>query len=235
MAMGLRSMDVGSKWLVLAVWLSAGIAKCQARSRRFDSPAKRASGMQSWPVKLLQNLCLQPVWMSALMLGSLSASVRVEREFLQFLSEQGEILPDILGHILTIKRRRWVITCQVFAVVVFDDPPSYLIHAVDAEQLLGGNAAKQHNQGGVNQLNLLEEVERGTRVDFAFSRWTVVFWTAFDRIGDEEIAAVDPAPGQHLIQKAPGRTDERLATLVLIAAWGFANEHHTCRRHPLPW
>ena len=21
----------------------------------------------------------------------------------------------------------------------------------------------------------------------------------------------------------------------VIAAWGFANEHHTCRRHPLPW
>src|SRR5437016_11940849 len=157
------------------------------------------------------------------------------REFLQFLSEQREILPDVFGHILTIKRCRRMITRQVFAVVVFDDPASYLIHTVDAEQLLGGNTAKQHNQGRVNQLNLLEEVERGTGVDFAFSRRTVIFWTAFDRIGDEEIAALDAAPGQHLIQTAPGRTDERLATLVLLAAWGFANEHHTCRRHTLPW
>src|SRR5215510_11183538 len=163
------------------------------------------------------------------------ASVRVWREFLQFLSEQREILLNVLGHILAIKRRRWVITRQVFAVVVFDHPSSYLIHTFDAEQFLSGNAAKQHNQGGVNQLNLLEEVKRGTRVDFAFSRRAVVFRTAFDCIGDEEIAAVDAAPGQHLIQKAPGRTDERLTTLVLIAAWGFANEHHTCRRHTLPW
>ena len=43
-------------------------------------------------------------------LGNMSASLRVWREFLQFLSEQGEILPDVLGHILAIKRRCWVIT-----------------------------------------------------------------------------------------------------------------------------
>ena len=92
-------------------------------------------------------------------LESLSASVRVQREFLQFLSEQGEILPDVLGHILTVKRRRRVIARQVFAVVVFDDPSSDLIHTVDAEELPGGNAAEQHDQGGGNQLNLLEEVE----------------------------------------------------------------------------
>src|SRR5215467_14934584 len=165
----------------------------------------------------------------------LSASVRTWREFLQLLSKQGEILPDILGHILTIKRRCRVITGQVLAVVVFDHTPSYLIHAVDAEQLLRGNAAKQHNQGRVNQLNLLEEVERGTRIDLTFSRCTVVFWTAFDGIGNEENAAVHTAAGQHFIQKAPGRTDERLATLVFLAARGFANEHHTCRRCTLPW
>jgi hypothetical protein len=58
-------------------------------------------------------------------------------------------------------------------------------HAVDAEQLLGGYAAKQHNQGGVNQLNLLEEVERGTRRLRVFSAGGC-FLTAFDRIGDEE-------------------------------------------------
>jgi hypothetical protein len=81
---------------------------------------------------------------------------------------------------------------------------------------------------------LLKEVKRGTRVDFAFSRCAVVFWAAFDRISNEEIAAVHPAPGQHLIQKAPGRTDERLATLVFITAWGFTNEHHACRWRTLP-
>src|SRR4029453_2991260 len=128
-----------------------------------------------------------------------------------------------------------MITRQVFAVVVFDDPSSYLIHAVDAEQLLGGNTAKQHNQAGINQLDLFEKKEGGTGVVFAFSRWAGIFWTAFNRIGNEEIVAVDAATGQHLIQKAPGRTDERLATLVLIAAWGFANEHHTCRRRTLSW
>src|SRR5215470_9519602 len=164
----------------------------------------------------------------------LSANVRTWREFLQLLPKQGEILPDILGHILTIKRRCWMITRQVFAVVVFDHTPSYLIHTIDAEQLLGGNAAKQHNQGGVNQLNLLEEVERGTRVDFMFSGRTVVFWTAFDCIGDKEVSAVHTAAGQHLIQKAPGRTDERLAATVFLAAWGFANEHYACRWRSLP-
>ena len=111
-----------------------------------------------------------------------------------------------------------MITRQVFAVVVFDDTPSYLIHAVDAEQLLGGNAAKHHNQGGVNQLNLLEEVERGTRVDLTFSGRTVVFWTAFDSISDEEISAIHSTAGQHLIQKASGRADERLTALVFLAA-----------------
>ena len=54
------------------------------------------------------------------------------REFLQLLPEQGEILPDILGHIIAIKRRRWVITREVFAVVVFDHTPSYLLHAINA-------------------------------------------------------------------------------------------------------
>jgi hypothetical protein len=34
---------------------------------------------------------------------SLSARVRTWREFLEFLPEQGEILPDIFGHILAIK------------------------------------------------------------------------------------------------------------------------------------
>src|SRR5215467_5135657 len=133
----------------------------------------------------------------------LSASVRTWREFLQLLSKQGKILPDILGHIFAIKRRCWMITGQVFAVVVFDHTPSYLIHTVDAEQLLSGNAAKQHNQGGVNQLNLLEEVERGTRIDLTFSRCTVVLWTTFDCVGNEENSAVHTAAGQHLIQKTP--------------------------------
>jgi hypothetical protein len=76
---------------------------------------------------------------------SRSARLRAEHEFLQFLPEQREILPDILDHILAIKRRCWMITRQVFAVVVFDHTPSYLLRAVDAKQLLGGNAAKQRS------------------------------------------------------------------------------------------
>ena len=58
------------------------------------------------------------------------------------MPEQGEILSDILSHILAIKRRRWVIARQVFAVVVFDHTPSHLIHAVDAEQQPVGIAAR---------------------------------------------------------------------------------------------
>ena len=26
-----------------------------------------------------------------------------------------------------------------------------------------------------------------------------------------------------------------MATLVFVAAWGFTNEHHACRRRTLPW
>ena len=34
--------------------------------------------------------------------------------------------------------------------------------------------------------------------------------------------------------KSARRTDERLATLVFLAAWGFANEHYALTTHPPP-
>ncbi len=124
---------------------------------------------------------------------------------------------------------------QVCAVVMFDHSPAHLVHAAHTEQLPGGNATEQHNQGRIDQLNLRKEIERGTGVGFAFSGWTVVFRTAFHRIGNKKVAALDAAAGQYFIQKAPGGTDERLATLIFLPARGFTNEHHACRGRTLPW
>jgi len=56
---------------------------------------------------------------------------------------------------------------------------------------------------------------------------------AWNCLGNEEISAVHPAAGQHLIQKRPA-APTTAGHAGLLAAWGFANEHHTCDGRTLP-
>jgi hypothetical protein len=62
---------------------------------------------------------------------------------LQLPLEEGNVLLDSLAQDFPIKPHGRVIAHEIFTPVALDDPAPRLVEALDAEQLLGGDAAEQ--------------------------------------------------------------------------------------------
>lgn len=114
-------------------------------------------------------------------------------QLLQFALEPSEILFDLLAQIFAIKSDGRMIADEVAASVTLDDAAARFIDAFDAEHLLGGDPAEQHDQPWVDEFDLLEKVVGGAGLDFVLLRRAILRRAALDRIDDEKVLAIDAA------------------------------------------
>jgi hypothetical protein len=118
---------------------------------------------------------------------------------------------------------------------MLDETPTRLADTADTQEFLGCHAPEHHDQWRVDQGKLPKEIEGGTGIDFAFSWRPIVFRSALHRISDKESGAIEAAPCQHRIEKAPGRTDKWLTATVFLSPWRFANEHYLRTWGAISW
>jgi hypothetical protein len=150
-------------------------------------------------------------------------------QFVHSTGQYSKILVDFGSHVFPIEGSGRVVAHDVVTLIMGNQTPACLADALDPEELLGGDTAKQHDDHGVDERNLLHEVMGYTGIPFAFVGGAILGRTAFDNVSDKEFLAIEAVLCQYPIQKTPGSSDKGVTTQVLFPAWGFANEHHLCR------
>ena len=106
-----------------------------------------------------------------------------------------------------------------------------LLLAVDARdpdvlaaQLLRRVVAEARDHLRLDQLDLPEEV-RLAGLLLVRDRIAVARWSALDDVRDVDVGAVEPDPGEQLVEQLAGLADERDPLLVLVEARALADEH----------
>ena len=102
------------------------------------------------------------------------------------------------------------------------------VHARDpgrlAREQLGREVAERRHDLRLDQLDLAEEVALAG-LDLVRSRVAVARRPALEHVGDVDVTALEPDPGEQLVEQLAGLADERVALLVLVEAGRLADEH----------
>ena len=102
------------------------------------------------------------------------------------------------------------------------------MHARDprwfAGEQLGREVAERGNDFRLDQRDLAEKVALAG-LDLVRLRIAVAGWPAFEHVRDIDLVALEPDPGEELVEQLARLADEGLALLVLVEPGRLADEH----------